>query len=407
MKKSTENKDRLQDKTKLTLRVNYLSAILVLLFCPICYFLLDTKEVIPFVFLGFGILSLINAYVFKKHKNLILTYHITSILALIGTTIVVLFSGGIASPFIFIFGVIVLAGFIAANTYGKVYLYLTILLVTMIFTHDILEYNYTTNVVPEEFRIIFSFLSIIFTVFIIGDVFGKNLLKTHHKLYESNQELKETVHEKETMLREVHHRVKNNLQTVSSLLSLQSRSIQDEKLTGFIKSSQNRVASMAMVHEMLYLKDDYASKVEYRPYVEELSQYLVRSVKGAENNVKLKIDIPDIKLGIDTAIPLGLLINETITNALKYGIKDDSKGEIHIALKQEDDKDYVLSIGDNGEGFPESLTPSNSKSLGLKLINNLARQLRGTIIRDISKKGTNYIIHFKDIGHQFPNLVNS
>ena len=144
--------------------------------------------------------------------------------------------------------------------------------------------------------------------------------------------VEQQIGEKETLLREVHHRVKNNLQTVSSLLSLQSRSIENESVKKLIKSSQNRVIAMAMVHEMLYMRDDL-SKIEFKSYVQELSEYLVRSVKGSENNIELDLNIPDIQLGIDTAIPLGLLINEAVTNALKYGIKGDDKGQIHIALK--------------------------------------------------------------------------
>ena len=159
-----------------------------------------------------------------------------------------------------------------------------------------------------------------------------------------------------------------------------------------------------MIHEMLYMHNDL-SKIEYKTYVQELSQYLIKSIKGIENKVKLTIDIPDIKLGIDTAIPLGLLINETITNALKYGIVDDSEGEIHIAIKKELHKEYVLIIGDNGVGFPETVNHKNSKSLGLKLIYSLTRQLKGSVIRDISKKGTNYIIKFQEIGQQLHPVV--
>ena len=162
---------------------------------------------------------------------------------------------------------------------------------------------------------------------------------------------------------------------------------------------------MAMVHEMLYMRDDYLSKIEYKTYVHELSQYLVRSVKGNQNNVKLNIDIADIKLGIDTAIPLGLLINEAITNALKYGIKDDTEGIIHIELKQENENGFILNIGDNGDGFSESITPQTSKSLGLKLIHNLARQLKGSITKDLSLKGTNYIIKFQEVTQEFNSVA--
>lgn len=242
-------------------------------------------------------------------------------------------------------------------------------------------------------------MSIIFSVYLLGGVLGKNLLRAHHNLYKTKMELEEQITEKETLLKEVHHRVKNNLQTVSSLLSLQARGIDDEEIRNLIKSSQNRVISMAMVHEMLYMRDDI-SKIKYKSYVQELGEYLVRSVKGSENNVSLTIDIPDIELGIDTAIPLGLLINEAITNALKYGIRDDDQGEIYVALRKEDNREYVLSIGDNGVGFPERVNFKNTKSLGLKLIHNLTRQLKGSIVRDLSKKGTNYVVKFREVDQQ-------
>lgn len=228
---------------------------------------------------------------------------------------------------------------------------------------------------------------------------GYRLLNNNHaadELAETRIALEEKLDEKDTLLKEVHHRVKNNLQTVCSLLNMQSRGTDDEQMKNLIKSSQNRVMAMAMVHEMLYLRDDL-STIDYKPYVLKLTEYLVKSVKGVDSKVKLAIDIPDIELGIDTAIPLGLLINETITNSLKYGIQDDAEGEIHIELKKEEENDYVLTIGDNGIGISEAVDPKTTKSLGLKLIYNLARQLKGSITRDWSRKGTNYIVKFKDI----------
>ena len=215
---------------------------------------------------------------------------------------------------------------------------------------------------------------------------------------ELNKELLERIREKDTLLKEVHHRVKNNLQTVCSLLNMQSRGTEDEQMKNLIKSSQNRVMAMAMVHEMLYQREDL-TVIDYKPYVFKLTEYLIKSVKGPDSEVKLAIDIPDIELGIDTAIPLGLLINETITNSLKYGIKDDAEGEIHIELKKEQQGDYIMTIGDNGIGISDSVDPKTTKSLGLKLIHNLARQLKGSITRDWSRKGTNYIVKFKDISH--------
>ncbi|MFX0558214.1 sensor histidine kinase [Maribacter sp. CXY002] len=391
--------ERLRDKIKLLLKVNYVTSAFSFIFGFICLSLLNIKEIIPHVLILYGVFNFVNTILFKKHKNLVLTYNITSIMALLSAFTITVYSGGINSPFIFMLGLIVFAGYVTTRKYGKIYLNVIFVLVLLIFTQNFPELSITENVIPAPSRSIFSLLSVLFSLYLLGNIFGKNLLRTHHLLYKSKKELTVQMHEKETLIKEVHHRVKNNLQTVSSLLSLQSRNIAELKMKNMLKSTQNRVISMAMVHEMLYMRNDI-SQIEYKSYVQELSEYLIRSIKGVDSKVNLKIDIPEIKLGIDTAIPLGLLINEAVTNALKYGFSDEEEGEIYIALKKELDKQYVLNIGDNGVGFPESVTYKNTKSLGLKLIYNLTRQLKGTIQRDNSKKGTNYIITFQEIKQQ-------
>ncbi len=393
------DQERLEDKIKLILKVNYVSSALAIVFGLACFFILDIKEIIPYVFVIFGLLNLTNTIFFRKHQSLNSTYNLSSILALISAFIITIYSVGINSSFIFTLALIVFAGYVTTRQYGQIYLNLIFFLVILIFSQSIPDFTFTENVIPEKSRNLFNLFSILFSVYLLGNIFGKNLLRTHHALYRSKQELLVQMEEKETLLKEVHHRVKNNLQTVSSLLSLQSRNVEEARMKTLLKSTQNRVISMAMVHEMLYMRKDIAH-IEYKSYVQELSEYLIRSIKGLDSKVHLKIDIPDIKLGIDTAIPLGLLINEAVTNALKYGFSDEEEGEIYIALKKELDKQYVLNIGDNGVGFPETVNYKNSKSLGLKLIHNLTRQLKGTIQRDNSKKGTNYIIKFKEIKQQ-------
>ncbi|WP_282054266.1 sensor histidine kinase [Maribacter luteus] len=400
MKMPVKDEYRLVDKVKLTLRVNYFSSIFAIIFGFLCLYTLDINEILLYAFFGFGVVNLLNTLAFKLHNNITVTYNITSIIGLICGTFITLYSGGINSPFIFVLALIVFTGYVTTKLYGKIYLYLNLTIVCLMYLETLPAYTFTFNAVPEASRDLFSLFSILFSVYLLGGVLGKNLLKAHHNLYKSRNEIEKRIKEKETLLREVHHRVKNNLQTVSSLLSLQSRSIQDEKMKNIIKSSQNRVISMAMVHEMLYMRDDL-SKIEYKSYVQELSEFLIRSLKGADNKVKLNIDIPDIKLGIDTAIPLGLLINEAITNALKYGISNQKDGEISISIEQGEENGYELRIGDNGVGFPDTIDHKTTKSLGLKLIHNLARQLKGSIIKDTTKKGTNYIIKFYEVGKHF------
>lgn len=396
--------DRMRDKVKLTLRVSYISSLIAFIFGLLCLYLMDITVVVPYVFMTFAFANLINALGYRFHQNLSFTYNIISITGLISALIITLFTGGINSPFIFILAIVVFAGYISTRNYGRIYLYISFLLVILIYTQGISNFSFTQNVVPPESQNLFSFLSVMFSVYLLGGVLGKNLLKAHHNLFKAQVENEKRLKEKETLLKEVHHRVKNNLQTVSSLLSMQSRSVENERFKELIKSSQNRVISMAMVHEMLYMRDDI-TKVQYRSYVQELGEYLVRSVKGGSHKINLKIDIPDIELGIDTAIPLGLLINEAITNSLKYGIKDNEGGEIYVYLRQEEDKKFILEIGDDGAGFPTEITPKTTQSLGLKLIHNLARQLKGSISRDVEKKGTNYTIHFEEVDQEFHSVM--
>lgn len=404
MKIPGKDKYRLQDKIDLILKVNYSSSLFAAMFGLVCFFFLDIRGVIPYTFIGYAFINLLNTSLYQRHKNLVLTYNLTSILSMIGAIIITIFSGGIQSPFIFVLAIIVFAGYVTTKVFGQLYLIINLAVLTILFLYDTGDFSISENTVPEQSKNWFAFLSAVFAVYLLGGVFGKNLLKAHHKLYKSRNEIQERIEEKETLLKEVHHRVKNNLQTVSSLLSLQSRAIADEKISSIIKSSQNRVVSMAMVHEMLYKRDDYLSKIELKPYVKELCDYLVRSVKGNNNSIKVNLDIGEHKLSIDTVIPLGLIINETITNALKYGIVEGKDGEIHVSVKKMAGNRYQMYLGDNGVGYSEDINPRTTNSLGLKLIYNLSRQLRGTISRDYEKKGTYYCIEFEEIVEEFNSV---
>ena len=405
MKKSSEDQNRINDKTRLLLNFNYASSVLCLVLFFVCLYLLDIKRVIPHIFLGYAIANTLNTTAFKKHGNLTTMAITTSLLSFISTLIITLFSGGINSPFIFVLSIIVLAGYVSTSVFGRIYLQVILSVIIAIYLLSLFEVPFFTNEVPTQSRDFFSFLSLLFSVYLLGGVFGKNLLKAHHKLYKSKTEIEQRIAEKETLLKEVHHRVKNNLQTVSSLLRLQSKNTTSDEIRDLIKSSQNRVVSMAMIHEMLYMHDDI-SQIEFKLYVQELTQYLIRSIKGVNSNITLNLTIPDIKLGIDTAIPLGLLINEAVTNSLKYGFVDNNNCEIAITLQKKDiDNQYTLTIEDNGVGYSENLDPEKTKSLGLKLIHNLARQLRGSVKRDISKGGTNYIVDFQDIDKHLKSVA--
>ena len=208
----TIDKERLQDKTKLFLRVNYTTSIISILFGALCYFLLGITKVVPFTLLSFGILNLINLQYFKVHKKILPTFNFSSIIGLLSAFVVTLYSGGIHSPFIFMIPLVAFGGFINSSRYGKLYLNLIIVLILLVFTQTIPELKITENVIPESSSAIFSLVSILFSVFILGNTFGKSLLKTYNALYTSKKVMAIQVHEKENLLKEVHHRVKNNLQ---------------------------------------------------------------------------------------------------------------------------------------------------------------------------------------------------
>lgn len=388
--------------TQRTLRAAYTASALAVLAAVISFFLLGAGNMVPFILGGFGILSLIIISFYKNNPNRDVWRFSLPWLGVASIFALAIFTGGIGSPALVLLTVAVIAAYLQSDTQGNLHLIVGLAGIGALLLPWVRE-NLVQNQVSGSMTMYFSALCIAMAVILLG-ILGKEIIDHTKELQAVRKSIAQELQEKETLIKEVHHRVKNNLQTVSSLLSLQSRTIADKKIQNLIKSSQNRVISMAMVHEMLYMRDDI-TKIEYKTYINELINYLIKSVKGAESKVKVIVDVPEMELGIDTAIPLGLLINETMTNALKYGIKNDDEGEIRIAMKQEADQSYILTMGDNGIGFSEKVTFETSKSLGLKLIHNLAKQLKGTITRDTTRKGTNYILKFREIGHDEFNSV--
>ena len=211
----------------------------------------------------------------------------------------------------------------------------------------------------------------------------------------AEEQIKASLGEKEVLLKEIHHRVKNNLQVVSSMLFLQSRSIKEEETVEMFQESRNRVRSMALVHERLYQSPDLA-RIDFAEYARNLTSYLFRSYGVHSNVIQLKVNVDDVFLSIDTAVPCGLILNELVSNSLKHAFPDGREGEIRIELGSDDDNRFTLMFGDNGVGFPEDLDFRNTESLGLQLVNNLVHQLEGTIELDRSG-GTAFKITFAEL----------
>ena len=206
----------------------------------------------------------------------------------------------------------------------------------------------------------------------------------------AEEQVRTSLREKEVLLKEIHHRVKNNLQIISSLLNLQSRTIKGKKALEKFKESQNRVKSMALIHEKLYQSKDL-DRVNFAEYIRSLLSYLFNSY-GVGSRVKLRIEIGNVFMNIDKAIPCGLIINEIVSNSLKYAFPEGNGGEINVNCK-EDEGIYRLTISNDGIPFPQNVDFRKTKSLGLQLVCALVEQLRGTVELDRTG-GTEFRITF-------------
>ena len=188
-----------------------------------------------------------------------------------------------------------------------------------------------------------------------------------------------SLQEKEVLLKEINHRVKNNLQLVSSLLSLQSEGVSDEQAREGFRESQDRVRSLALLHESLYQSEDLA-RIDFPAYVRRLASDLFRAYEVNTEVVTLHTDVQDVALGLDAAIPCGLIINELVSNSMKHAFSGGRKGDVCVELHSSGQGHVSLVVSDNGIGFPLDLDPPNTESLGLQLVHILTRQLGGTVV---------------------------
>jgi two-component sensor histidine kinase len=210
------------------------------------------------------------------------------------------------------------------------------------------------------------------------------------------EELKKSLAEKEVLLKEIHHRVKNNMQIISSLLNLQIQFEDLDETISVLKESQGRIKSMAIIHEKLY-QSSSLSNINFKEYIEKLIRDIYYSYGILNGFIESVLEIDDINLNIDTAIPLGLIINELVTNSIKYAFPENI-GRITIKLVSNNDQ-HELTIADNGTGISEDLILESSKTLGLQLVNSLINQLDGKLEVDTSQ-GTKFKIIFQEIEYK-------
>jgi two-component sensor histidine kinase len=228
------------------------------------------------------------------------------------------------------------------------------------------------------------------------NLYGMDL--TEHKrvetaLRDSEEHLKTSLGEKDVLLKEIHHRVKNNMQVISSLVDLQADEVGDAALRGIFQDVVNRVRSMAMVHEKLYQSGDLA-RVEFADYTETLLGYLWRALKGAASGIQLDLDLAPVFLPVNLAVPCGLVLNELFSNALKHAFNGRESGRVTVSLQEDADGKVQLEVRDDGIGLPPGLDSQKAGSLGLRLVQMLARQLKATVAVK-SDSGTVFTITFK------------
>jgi two-component sensor histidine kinase len=215
---------------------------------------------------------------------------------------------------------------------------------------------------------------------------------------QAEEQIKASLKTKEVLLREIHHRVKNNLQVICSLLKLQSHYIKDACARELFRESQNRVRAMALIHDKLHQSHDL-SRIDMGEYIHSLAGSLFRSCSVQTGDIALRVNCAGVFLGIDTAIPCGLIINELVSNALKHAFPEGRGGEIGIDLRPGPGQQFVLTVRDNGVGLPEQIDYRQTESLGLQLVHALANQLGATL--ELNRGGgTCFIITFPELKYK-------
>ena len=204
--------------------------------------------------------------------------------------------------------------------------------------------------------------------------------------------IENSLREKEVLLKEIHHRVKNNFQKIISLISLQEELITDQKVTSIFHDLQTRLRSMSLIHELMYGSGNFAA-INFKDYVEHLTRYLFRTYSTSDR-IKLNLDLENHNLDLESIIPCGLIINEVLTNSFKYAFPSEMDGNINISFGKVNDE-YRLEISDDGVGVENKIDFENVNSLGLRLINLFTKQLKGSMEIIQHRNGLKFVFKFK------------
>jgi len=260
----------------------------------------------------------------------------------------------------------------------------------------ILNEQFKRNMEAQDEKINLVFISLIFTLLGFAGLVYAYLksIKNQRLIAEQNHIIEASLVEKDSLLKEIHHRVKNNLQMVSSLLSLQTKNTRSKAAIEALEEGKSRVKAMALIHQKLYQNDDL-SVIEMQGYIESLVNSVQSVFKKGGHNINITIDAEGVELDIDRAIPFGLILNELVSNSFKYAFPTDKEdGKIYIHLRKTGDQGFFEYM-DNGVGLPEDTDERASASMGIRLMNRLVNQLQSTLNVDKTTEGVRFWFNFK------------
>lgn len=254
-----------------------------------------------------------------------------------------------------------------------------------------------SEMIAQDERINLVFISLIFTLLGFAGLVYAYLksIKNQRLIAEQKHIIENSLVEKDSLLKEIHHRVKNNLQMVSSLLSLQTKNTRSKAAIEALEEGKSRVKAMALIHQKLYQNDDL-SVIEMQGYIESLINSVQSVYKKGGHNINITIDAEGVELDIDRAIPFGLILNELVSNSFKYAFPyDEENGKIYIHLRKMGDKEGFFEYSDNGVGLPEDTEERTNSSMGIRLMNRLANQLQTKLNIDKTAEGVRFWFNFK------------
>ena len=387
---------KLKNRFKLALFVGSLFGVIAHLSCVFYFYFTGVTEMFYYdicITIYFSVI----AYLVHKDYNLKLLFLAASIEMVVHGYLCSYYIGSQSDFIFFVFALPCV--FLLDNTWKQWQIVSYLSLLTIIFSYNYIRFEDAVPVYGLSEDVI-TWTSIIMSystagmIFTILFYFSKVVSTNENSLKEVCLTLKNKDEENKAMLKEIHHRVKNNLQVINSLLRMQSRFIDDENVVAMFKESQKRIMTIARLHEKLYNAENL-KEIDVKIHITSLVKDLVEGY-SVRQKINVKLNIESIYLGLDSLVPLGLIINEIITNTLKHAFNDGNDNSIELSLVRIENNFFELIIGDNGKGF--KLEEVTKKGLGQKLILIFVKQLNGTI-ELLPRQGTSYKIIFQEVTH--------